>query len=544
MAVIQISKIQIRRGQTAEQGMPQLASGEMGWSVDEQRLFIGNGSVAEGAPAVGNTEILTEERMFDLLSTGKFTATNYTYAGHGITATITGVLGPNVPVVRTLQHKLDDNVSTLDFGATDSTDCTAKFQKAIDEIYLRSFDKSLPKSRIPVRIPAGVYYTTATIYLPPFVALIGDGIDKTIIRSISAGNTTIFATIDGDSTPTNRITGTNILSTNQPRQIRISGMTLEQTGTILTTQTTPIVQLDYARDTVLSEVKFKGNYQAGNTVTNSNSAIELGFNTSDLTIERCQFEQLSYPIVSNWNVEDIAIIENTFQDLYMGITLAQSLLPEVSSRNIGPNRVSIRDNKFIDISRQAIFAGVNTSTNNQINSENNTFINVGNNLNGDAEPASPIITFGSHGNSSTNDNFERLWFMQTRELDTPQFEVIEGTALVRLKFTDRQLIEESTVTQTLIRIPYASTITSVSMDYTIEKTGIARKGTLSVVASDAGISFKDSYAVAGSSDGDTVFSADFLDHGPVDINDTLAVQYTNPVAAGTGTIIFNVSYYR
>jgi hypothetical protein len=496
---------------------------------------IASKTLPASGPFAAASIIITQNSATDVPTAGN---------GESITATITGVLGPNVPVVRTLQHKLDDNVSTLDFGATDSTDCTAKFQKAIDEIYLRSFDKSLPKSRIPVRIPAGVYYTTATIYLPPFVTLIGDGIDKTIIRSISAGNTTIFATIDGDSTPTNRITGTNILSTNQPRQIRISGMTLEQTGTILTTQTTPIVQLDYARDTILSEVKFKGNYQAGNTVTNSNSAIELGFNTSDLTIERCQFEQLSYPIVSNWNVEDIAIIENTFQDLYMGITLAQSLLPEVSSRNIGPNRVSIRDNKFIDISRQAIFAGVNTSTNNQINSENNTFINVGNNLNGDAEPASPIITFGSHGNSSTNDNFERLWFMQTGELDTPQFEVIEGTALVRLKFTDRQLIEESTVTQTLIRIPYASTITSVSMDYTIEKTGIARKGTLSVVASDAGISFKDSYAVAGSSDGDTVFSADFLDHGPVDINDTLAVQYTNPVAAGTGTIIFNVSYYR
>jgi hypothetical protein len=82
------------------------------------------------------------------------------------------------------------------------------------------------------------------------------------------------------------------------------------------------------------------------------------------------------------------------------------------------------------------------------------------------------------------------------------------------------------------------------MEYTLEKTGIARKGTLNVVASAAGISFRDSYAVAGSSDGDTVFSAAFLDHGPVDINDTLAVQYTNPVAAGTGTIIYNVSYYR
>ena len=134
--------------------------------------------------------------------------------------------------------------------------------------------------------------------------------------------------------------------------------------------------------------------------------------------------------------------------------------------------------------------------------------------------------------------------MQTTELDTPQYEIIQGTAQVRLKFTDKKIINESTQTQTLLRIPYASTVTSVTIDYTLEKSGIARKGTLSIVASAAGISYKDSYAVAGSSDGDTVFSSDFLDHGPVDFYDTLAVQYTNPVAAGTGTIIYNVSYYR
>jgi hypothetical protein len=28
--------------------------------VDDRRLFIGNGTLEEGAPAVGNTEILTE----------------------------------------------------------------------------------------------------------------------------------------------------------------------------------------------------------------------------------------------------------------------------------------------------------------------------------------------------------------------------------------------------------------------------------------------------------------------------------------------------
>lgn len=543
MAVIQISKIQIRRGQTAEQGMPQLSSGEMGWSVDEQRLFIGNGSVAEGAPAVGNTEILTEARLFDLLSTSKFTATNYTYAGHGLTATITGVLGSNFPVVRTLQEKLDDIVTAFDFGAENNTDCTAELQKAIDELYLRSFDKDLPKSRIPFRIPAGVYYTTATVYLPPFVTLLGDGIDKTVIRSINPGNTTIFATIDGASTPSARITGTNITSSKQPQQIKISGMTLESTGTIETIESTPFIALDYAKDTTLSEVKFKGNYQLGDTATNSNSAIEIGFNTSDILVEKCLFENLSASIISDWDTSRISIKGNTFKDLNRGIVFAENLTTS-TGHLFGPSRVSIQDNTFMNIDRQAIYAGPNARTNNQINSENNHFVNVGNGRQGDADPISNIITFASHGNSSTNDNFERLWYMQTSTLITPQYEVIQGTAQVRLKFMDRRTIAESTQTQTLLKIPYSGTTTSVTIEYTLEKSGIARKGTLNVVAGPAGISYKDSYAVAGSSDGETVFSADFVDHGPVDFNDTLAVQYTNPVSAGTGTMIYNVAYYR
>jgi len=58
VAVIQISKIQVRRG--LQENLPQLASGELGWSIDERRLYIGNGTLAEGAPAVGVTEILTQ----------------------------------------------------------------------------------------------------------------------------------------------------------------------------------------------------------------------------------------------------------------------------------------------------------------------------------------------------------------------------------------------------------------------------------------------------------------------------------------------------
>lgn len=57
MAVTQISKIQVRRGR--QENLPQLSAGELGWAIDTQQLYIGNGTFAEGAPSEGNTEILT-----------------------------------------------------------------------------------------------------------------------------------------------------------------------------------------------------------------------------------------------------------------------------------------------------------------------------------------------------------------------------------------------------------------------------------------------------------------------------------------------------
>jgi Pectate lyase superfamily protein len=58
MAVVQISQISHRSGLL--ENLPQLAKAELGWSVDQRRLFIGNGLLSDGAPETGNTEILTE----------------------------------------------------------------------------------------------------------------------------------------------------------------------------------------------------------------------------------------------------------------------------------------------------------------------------------------------------------------------------------------------------------------------------------------------------------------------------------------------------
>ena len=123
MAIVTISRIQHRRG--LYENLPQLSAAELGWAADQRRLFIGNGPVSEGAPATGNTEILTE--YSDVLAI----ADNYQFknedAGYSVAT------GPTAgsPILRTLQKKFDDFVSVKDFGA--KGDGSSHFSQSLNE---------------------------------------------------------------------------------------------------------------------------------------------------------------------------------------------------------------------------------------------------------------------------------------------------------------------------------------------------------------------------------------------------------------------------
>ena len=56
MAIVQISKIQVKTGNIAD--LPQLSVGEFGWASDTKQLFIGNEPNVIG-PIPDNTEIMT-----------------------------------------------------------------------------------------------------------------------------------------------------------------------------------------------------------------------------------------------------------------------------------------------------------------------------------------------------------------------------------------------------------------------------------------------------------------------------------------------------
>lgn len=99
MAVVEVAKLQVRSG--LQENLPALDTGEFGWCVDTQRLFIGKGTLAEGAPEIGVTEVLTEYSIASII-TG-FDNLNANVANMAANVSyITSQIGNLVPVSVTL----------------------------------------------------------------------------------------------------------------------------------------------------------------------------------------------------------------------------------------------------------------------------------------------------------------------------------------------------------------------------------------------------------------------------------------------------------
>ena len=163
MAIVQISRITQRKGLTADLPQP-LAGAEFGWATDSRQLFIGNGTIEDGAPIVGNTEVLTE--FSDVLS---FT-TAYTYQGAAAGYTVQTGVSASSPVSQSIQERLDSYAVITDFGALGDgvTDDTAAINRALYQLYCRESNTAIRRSLF---FPAGTYIVTDTIAVPPYALL-------------------------------------------------------------------------------------------------------------------------------------------------------------------------------------------------------------------------------------------------------------------------------------------------------------------------------------------------------------------------------------
>ena len=306
MAVTQISRIQHRRG--LEQDLPQLASAELGWSIDTRQLYIGNGTLDEGAPIVGVTRILTEHDIATITEDIEFT--DYTFVGN--VAGYAAQTGASVlsPTIRTYQQKLDDFVNVRDFGALGDgiTDDTLAVNRAIQQIYKSSVSPIDPRARRTIYFPGGIYLTSGPILVPPYARLVGDGMGSTIIKQ-TQGNSTVVNLCDSLFQIDAGIgTGSSVY----PQDIEINGMQFFNSNTSITS---PVCVIDSASNVKIYSSKFIGNAASG-FYPNLVSVLTSTADSKKITFDSCQLSNGGNGIcLTGTGISSVRVIHSGFDEL-------------------------------------------------------------------------------------------------------------------------------------------------------------------------------------------------------------------------------------
>jgi hypothetical protein len=315
MAIVQISQITNRLGLNID--LPQLAGAELGWSTDTRQLYIGNGTLEQGAPVIGNTEILTE--FSDILNL----AAAYTYKG-----TAAGYVvqtGPTIgsPITQSLQNWLDQFATVKDFGAKGDglTDDTVAINRALSQLYCQQENVQIRRSLF---FPAGKYIVSGPINIPSYATLYGEGPENSIIQMIASGGTGTCVAQTADS---KQQTGINIGSggATPPTDINIINMAFQSLD-----DTKDIFLVQSATNCEFHSVSFSGPGSTSTLTTETleTSGVTFGSDavvTTDILLDGCRFNGTVYGVSTFDGIptKGIVVTNSNFNTLYEGVVLSQ-----------------------------------------------------------------------------------------------------------------------------------------------------------------------------------------------------------------------------
>lgn len=541
MAVVQISRIQVRRGQKNQgTGLPQLASGELGWAVDTQELFIGNGAVSEGSPYVGNTKLLSEhDNLFDFANT-------YTYKKDLNIQTGSAV---NSPVLRTLQDRLDDRVSIRAFGVSgDGSDVTQSVQNAIDQLFLNPANKGQSQARVVLHFEAGTYTLSDTLYLPPYCTIQGAGPDKTIFVS---GNFAAFKTVNDTSIPNTPAPDSTSTTINQARNINLDGFTIQSTGG-------SGIILQSCKDSTFTNINIIGSYSLGDAVDGTINGIELTALSTTVNTGRNKFKNVNVQgfvtaVKSNNDIIDNAWQDCEFRTLWQGFAFGIDTILGVDGQLTGPINNVIQTCKFDSIYQSAI--KIVAGKENQ--SIDNKFYRIGNEAGTDINVAHPIIDFTNSYNSSKGDWFERTdilannrtpaWALDDTYVEWPQIQYVpevQGPVITSLDYTHSLSVGQLNEFTKLFKLP-ADGIRALEVDYLYKSAIIQayRSGKLTIIVDPVNDTYQlsDDFDFTGTeSEADNLsFDAEYtVDDGDA----TISIKARNTTPGDEGELHYKLKY--
>jgi hypothetical protein len=529
MAIVQVSRITNRKG--LAENLPQLAGAELGWAIDERRLFIGNGTLQEGAPVIGNTEVLTE--FSDILAL----QTAYTYQGAQAGYVVQTGPSQGAPVTQSLQTWLDNFAVVTDFGAVGdgTTDDTAAINRALFQLYCRDNN---PLIRRSLFFPAGRYRVSETIIIPSYARLVGEGANSSVIvldTSSDLSSLSDYCARFGDSL---QQTGANIGNNGAtpPTNIEISAMGFE------CVEETDVFFVQDANFCSFTNVSFRGPYTKADITAAPGSVNCIAMQgtaslpPTDITFSNCEFVNATYGINTIYQTLGVAVTQCKFDTLYQGIAL---LSPAIRG---GPSGFRIFGNKFDNIFNEGIFI----SNPNKLNSSgSNIFYDVGNSFLGTTNPSSPIIVFGAAQNVSIGDLFQRTEAFSSLhprvDIQNRASIAVEGSDRLRLGSYQiqsgvRATLNNNASNVTLFTVDATKT-RAFSVNYTIVRDTTTRTGTFIVVASTDGtgstLATGDTTAVQNASTGVTLAATE--------LSSTVTFKYSTTNTGADGIISYSIT---
>jgi|TARA_R110000868_G_scaffold285226_2_gene545688 hypothetical protein len=513
VAIVQISRIQHRRGRKlAGTGMPQLASGELGWALDTQQLYIGNGSTSEGAPTVGNTRILTEtDNIFDFAEVYSYKPTD-------------NLWGVDAPPTRSLQERLDEVVSIESFGwsyALTPTAQTAAIQSAIDKLFLNQ------ENRVVLYFPQGNYEINDIILVPPYATLRGAGKEKTRITSSS---NIIFQTRHYNPAAS----AEGITTNNQPKYIEISGMTLTVDSALY-----GAIDLYSCTNSTFKDLRIKGIWEFGEN-NFPHIGILMRSYSNAITCQHNIFDEIELDSLNTGVYSDYDITHNTFGNIYFnkmrygiafGTDGAGTGLAE-PGQLIGPSYNTVENCIFDSIDKQGFIISLGDYN----VSKDNKYLDVGNDNSEFSISVTSCIEFTTTTNVSDNDLFERTKnYMPNRSSDA-NFNLeyvpeILGRANYEIKHSGQTPIAQQISEIQLLKFPIVDG--TITIDYVYNETSfdILQSGTIKIISN---IAVPDVYI-----EDETVYTGTPLYQNALAF--TVAQQDFGSVTAGIDTIVLNVT---
>jgi hypothetical protein len=533
MAVVQISRIQVRRGQkNTGSGLPQLASGELAWAVDTQELFIGNGSVAEGAPFVGNSKILTtNDNILELFEQYQYKRTD---------TTIQTGDDSNYPILRSVQDRLDERVSAAEFGAIGgdgTSDDTLSIQRAVDQLYLNQASVGLNQGRYVLEFGPGIFTFTETIYVPSYASVIGAGQGRTVFNYTGTGSAFEFIN-DTSTIGSPSVIGSSTFN-NQPKHILFKGFTL-----LLTQANTTGLKLNAVRNSVFEDIGITGIWELTDTVEANSVGVYLNAFSAAVTCKDNLFDRVSVTSASYGVFSKQDIIGNDFHGcgfdtLYTGISYGVGANLTSIGEQYGPRNNSISDSTFEDILRQ----GIKVANGSGNVSSNNRFVNVGNDGGGNSQAVYGHIEFDSLSNVSVHDIFDRSSELGSMTAtDAYIGEVVGKTMLVNL-FTRQETLVQTATFIPLLRLPLANAIgyevTYVykSITHTQMRSG---KINIAVNGSNNTVQLSDDFDYTGTTGAELNLEIEAVleDANSDTINDTIQLNYKNSTIGEQATFTY------